>query len=79
LEHTIAETLGLRIVQRLADATLWPVFAGGCHTATDPVGDITAAAFTVTTIRRLRFPENHFTQPSSPHVLGTARAPMRGH
>ncbi|MPZ67163.1 MAG: methyltransferase domain-containing protein [Pseudonocardiaceae bacterium] len=75
LEHTIADTPGLRAVQRVADATVWPLLAGGCHTATDPVAAITRAGFEITTCRRLRFPDNRFTQPSSPHVLGTARAP----
>jgi len=73
LEHTIADTPGLRAVQRLADATLWPLLTGGCHTATDPAGMIAAAGFEITACRRLRFPDARFTQPSSPHVLGTAR------
>lgn len=72
LEHTIADTVGLRTVQRLADATFWPLLTGGCHTATDPAATITAAGFEITTMRRLRFPQNRFTQPSSPHVLGSA-------
>ncbi len=74
LEHTIGDTPGLRMAQRVADATVWPLLAGGCHTHTDPVGAITAAGFEITTMRRLRFPENRLTQPSSPHVLGSARA-----
>lgn len=73
LEHTLADTPGLRRVQRIADATVWPLLAGGCHTATDPVGAITAAGFEITAVRRLRFPETRFTQPSTPHVLGSAR------
>ncbi len=72
LEHTIAETPGLRIAQRVADATVWPLLAGGCHTATDPAGAITESGFEIASIRRLRFPEDRFTQPSSPHVLGSA-------
>ena len=75
LEHTIADTPGLRRVQRLADATVWPLLAGGCHTATDPAAAITDAGFEITTCRRLRFPDNRFTQPASPHVLGSARLP----
>lgn len=73
LEHTIAESPGLRRVQRIADATVWPLLAGGCHTATDPAAAVTEAGFEITDCRRLRFPEHRFTQPSSPHVLGTAR------
>ena len=72
LEHTIADTPGLRIVQRVADATVWPMLAGGCHTATDPAGTIEAGGFRITSLRTLRFPEHRFTQPSSPHVLGSA-------
>ena len=37
LEHTRADTAGLALVQRIADATLWPWFTGGCHTARDPL------------------------------------------
>jgi len=75
LEHTIADTPGLRAVQRVADATVWPLLVGGCHTATDPIGAITAAGFEMINLRRLRFPDVRFTQPSTPHILGTARAP----
>jgi ubiquinone/menaquinone biosynthesis C-methylase UbiE len=73
LEHTIAETRGLRMVQRLADATLWPLLAGGCHTSTDPLALIESAGFTVTGVRRLRFPDQRLTLPAPPHVLGAAR------
>jgi SAM-dependent methyltransferase len=76
LEHTIADTRGLRVVQRVVDATVWPLLAGGCHTATDPAGAIAAAGFEISSCRRLRFPENRFTQPATPHVLGSARAPQ---
>ncbi len=75
LEHILAATPVLRTVQRVADATVWPLLAGGCRTATDPAAAIRDAGFQVTTIQRLRFPENRFTQPASPHVLGSARAP----
>lgn len=73
LEHTIADTPGLRAVQRIADATVWPLLAGGCHTATDPVATITSAGLRITSCRRLRFPETRFSQPATPHVLGSAR------
>jgi ubiquinone/menaquinone biosynthesis C-methylase UbiE len=75
LEHTRAETPVLRTVQRLADATIWPLLTGGCHTVNDPVGLIEAAGFVVTAVRRLRFPQSRFTQPSAPHVLGLAHRP----
>lgn len=56
LEHTRADTAGLALVQRIADATLWPWFTGGCHTARDPLAALRDAGFTVTRVRRLRFP-----------------------
>ena len=74
LEHTVAETPGLRAAQRIADATVWPLLAGGCHTARDPVAALTAAGFEVTGLRRLQFPPTRWRQPSSPHVLGSARS-----
>jgi ubiquinone/menaquinone biosynthesis C-methylase UbiE len=75
LEHTMADTPGLLRVQRLFDATLWPLLMGGCHTATDTVGLITAAGFAISEVRRLRFPDERFTLPTTPHVIGTALAP----
>lgn len=78
LEHTRAVTPGLRLAQRIADATVWPLLTGGCHTNTDPATLITDAGFTVTSIRRLNFPEEGPTTPASPHVLGTATTPKAG-
>jgi hypothetical protein len=75
LEHSLGDTRRARAVQRLADATVWPLLIGSYHTATDPAGDIEAAGFAVTAVRRLRLPENRITQPSTSHVLGTARRP----
>lgn len=76
LEHVLADTPGLRRVQRIADATLWPALAGGCHTATDTLADVAAAGFDVVAVRRLRFPPRGITTPASPHVLATALAPV---
>jgi ubiquinone/menaquinone biosynthesis C-methylase UbiE len=78
LEHTLAGSPGLRCVQTLADVTLWPLLAGGCHTATDPAGDIAAAGFQIAHLRRLRFPKTGPWIPASPHVLGTAYSPKSG-
>lgn len=73
LEHVRAETPVLRSVQRVVDATVWPLLVGGCHTSTDAVGDIAAAGFEVTRLRRLRFPDTRISLPPTPHVLGLAR------
>ncbi|MGY1781688.1 class I SAM-dependent methyltransferase [Geodermatophilus sp. SYSU D01036] len=74
LEHTVAEDRRLRRVQRLVDATVWPLLAAGCHTATDQVADIERAGFTVRRVRRFDFPPTAVRLPPSPHVLGTAVA-----
>jgi SAM-dependent methyltransferase len=75
LEHGLAPTRRLRAVQRVADATVWPLLAGGCHTAVDPVGLVERAGFEVTALRRLRFPDTRVPLPVTPHVLGAARRP----
>jgi ubiquinone/menaquinone biosynthesis C-methylase UbiE len=72
LEHTVADTPGLRRLQRVVDATVWPHLTGGCRTSTDTIGLLTAAGLAVTALRRFRFPETRVPQPAAPHVLGTA-------
>jgi len=71
LEHCAAETHGLRLVQRVADKTVWPLLTGGCHTASEPLAAIRAAGFAVTSMRRVLYPERP-PVPSSPHILGCA-------
>lgn len=71
-EHVAAQTPGLRRAQRWADATLWPVVCGGCHTGRDTVAAIGLAGFTVVELDRFRFPPTRVPVPASPHVLGTA-------
>lgn len=71
-EHVAAEGPGaLRRVQRVVDATLWPTFAGGCHTGRDTVAAIRGAGFEVRSLDRFRFPPGR-RSPAAPHVLGTA-------
>lgn len=72
LEHTRAADPRLRRVQRLVDATVWPLLAGGCHTSVDQVGELEAAGFTVREVRRFDFPPAQVRVPASPHVLGVA-------
>jgi ubiquinone/menaquinone biosynthesis C-methylase UbiE len=75
LEHVAAETPVLRAVQRLADATIWPLLTGGCRTARDPVVAIEQVGFELVHVRRLRFPDRRVPVPAAPHVLGIARRP----
>lgn len=75
-EHERAgDRRGMVRLQRVLDATVWPMLFGGCHTGRDPVGEIGAAGFTDVTFRRLRVPEEGPAFPSSFHVLGGARCP----
>lgn len=58
-------------VQRLADATVWPWLAGGCHAARDTAAAITAGGFEIDEIDRFDFPPGQ-PSPASPHILGRA-------
>ena len=72
LEHVQADAPGLRRVQRVADATLWPRMFGGCHTGRDTLAAISAAGFTVDWVKRFRFPEGPLAGPAAEHILGRA-------
>jgi ubiquinone/menaquinone biosynthesis C-methylase UbiE len=72
-EHVRAEGPRLARVQRVADATIWPVFGGGCHTGRDTVAAIEAAGLTLEHVERFRFPDPGPTMPASPQASGTAR------
>lgn len=71
-EHVRARSRPLRRVQRLADATLWPRCAGGCHVGRDTPSAIEQAGFVVDRLRRFRFPDGRVPAPASPHVIGRA-------
>lgn len=77
LEHCRAEGRGLAAVQWAADHTLWPLFAGGCHTGRDTLAAVRGAGFEITELRRLRIPPRRFPVPSAPHILLTARRPEK--
>jgi ubiquinone/menaquinone biosynthesis C-methylase UbiE len=70
-EHVGAATSGLRRVQRLLDATIWPRLLGGDHTGRDTEAAITDAGFRIEQIERFRLPEG----PTAPHILGMASRP----
>ena len=75
-EHTTAPAPGaMRRIQRLADATVWPRFFGGCHTSRDTITSITTAGFTLDQLHRFRFPPTGPTSPAAPHARGTATRP----
>jgi ubiquinone/menaquinone biosynthesis C-methylase UbiE len=74
-EHVRAGTPGRRRVQRLADATLWPLLNGGCHTSRDTAGAITGAGFAIERQKTLGPAETGMPFPAAPQTLGTARLP----
>jgi SAM-dependent methyltransferase len=79
-EHVRAERPGLAKIQRLVDATIWPVVGGGCHTGRDTLAAIEAVGLTLEHVERFRFPDPGPTMPASPQVIGTAvrRWPSEG-
>ena len=72
IEHVQAGTPGLRRVQRVLDATVWPLMVGGCHVSRDTLGAIARAGFTVKQSESFRFPVTQVPLPASPHVWGIA-------
>lgn len=72
-EHVAAEEPGgMRRAQRIADATVWPLLLGGCHTGRDTPAAIAAAGFRIEDMIRFRFPDDGPVGPASPHVRGRA-------
>jgi ubiquinone/menaquinone biosynthesis C-methylase UbiE len=72
LEHVRATTPGMVRFQRVADRTVWPLVAGGCHVSRDTEAAIGHAGFTRMDVTRFDFPESRVRHPAAPHVLGTA-------
>lgn len=71
-EHVRADSAWLDRVQRMLDATIWPVISGGCHTHRDTATAIRRAGFTVREMQSVRFPDLRLAIPTSPHILGRA-------
>jgi ubiquinone/menaquinone biosynthesis C-methylase UbiE len=71
-EHVRAESSGLRRVQQVLDATVWPHVVGGCHVGRDTATAIERAGFTITSMERLRVPDTRLTWPATLHILGVA-------
>jgi ubiquinone/menaquinone biosynthesis C-methylase UbiE len=73
-EHVISDSPTVVRLQKLADATLWPHVAGGCHLTRDTKANIEAAGFVIEECRRFPVKLARFI-PSEPHLLGIARRP----
>lgn len=72
-EHVRAESAGLRRLQDLLDATVWPTLGGGCHAGRDTAAAIEGAGFTIEELERFPFPDIRVGLPTAPHILGSAR------
>jgi ubiquinone/menaquinone biosynthesis C-methylase UbiE len=70
LEHVRADTPGLARVQRVMDATFWPLIAGGCHAGRDTAAAIEDAGFRLDRLDRFLFAD--VRTPTSFCILGTA-------
>jgi ubiquinone/menaquinone biosynthesis C-methylase UbiE len=73
-EHIASRSSWQARVQRLADATVWPSLAGGCHMARDTTAAIAQAGFEIERCERFPYSPAPFLPPA-PHVLGLARRP----
>jgi len=74
-EHVQADGAGMRGVQRVLDATVWPLMAGNCHTSRDTGAAIAAAGFSITELDCFEFPQSRIPMPIQTHILGVARCP----
>jgi ubiquinone/menaquinone biosynthesis C-methylase UbiE len=74
-EHVLAQRPAFARFQRAADATLWPLFAGGCHAARDTLAAIERAGFEVERVERFDFRPSILVAPATPKILGLARRP----
>jgi ubiquinone/menaquinone biosynthesis C-methylase UbiE len=73
-EHVVSHSNMEARLQRIADATIWPRVAGGCHLSRDTTAGIEQAGFVIETCERFPFTPAPFLPPD-PHILGTARRP----
>jgi hypothetical protein len=73
-EHVVGHSKLEARFQRVADATIWPRLAGGCHLARDTTTSIERAGFAIEKCERFPFSPSPFLPPD-PHILGIARRP----
>jgi ubiquinone/menaquinone biosynthesis C-methylase UbiE len=73
-EHVASHGRVPAALERFADATVWPLVAGGCHLTRETGDAIERAGFEITTMERFPF-KPAIAAPSLPHILGSARRP----
>jgi hypothetical protein len=71
-EHVIAHNpLGARL-ERVAEATVWPAMAGGCHMSRNTQAALQRGGFSVESVERFPFCPSPIV-PRTPHLIGIAR------
>jgi ubiquinone/menaquinone biosynthesis C-methylase UbiE len=71
-EHVVSERRAWRVLQRTADATLWPIVSGGCHLGRDTRASLERGGFEILQVKRFGFRVSALDPPKS-HLLGIAR------
>ncbi len=74
LEHRVSRSRSFRVLQKMADATLWPIFMGGCHLGRDPMTLLRDGGFVVDEERTPHYPGG-LAGRFEPYVLGRASRP----
>ncbi|MDW3215677.1 MAG: class I SAM-dependent methyltransferase [Ilumatobacteraceae bacterium] len=72
-EHVRSHDHRLARVQTVADKTIWPRVAGGCHAARDTRQAIADAGFEIDDERRFDFRPCSLAFLTAPHIIGRAR------
>ena len=72
-EHVRSHHHRLARAQTIADRTIWPRIAGGCHAARDTRRAIVDAGFEIDDERRFEFKPCSIAFLTAPHILGRAR------
>ncbi len=74
-EHVRATRPAVARMQQLADRTVWPLVAGGCHSSRETLAALAAAGFEVEAAEQFEFRPCALALLTAPHVLGRARVP----
>ncbi len=74
LEHCASKRPGIARFQKAADATVWPLVAGGCHLSVDTLMALRSGGFVVEAVRTPEHPGG-IGGTLVPHILGRASRP----
>jgi ubiquinone/menaquinone biosynthesis C-methylase UbiE len=71
-EHVASQHALQRVVQKAADATIWPTISGGCHLARETEAALEDGGFRIERSERFVFSASALDPPKG-HILGLAR------